>query len=256
MDKSVALAGMERRIKAILIDDEQSACDILSQLLMRFCKDVDIVDIQNNVEDGVKSIQAHNPDVVFLDIQMPKYAGFEIVNFFPTVNFEMIFVTAYDNYAVKAFELSAVDYLLKPIEIDKLVQAINRLQLRLEQNFLRSNYESLIDNLKQKELKRLVIPDNGNQKVIDIPSIVAIEASESYSIIHTVDHHFMVSKNLKHFERLLSENTNFFRSHKSWIINLTHISSYSKGKLEIRLDNRLYAKLSKFKKQAFEMQLN
>lgn len=247
---------METKIKAILIDDEQSACDILSQLLTRFCTDVEIVDVLHNVEDGVKSIQLHDPDVVFLDIQMPKYAGFEIVNFFPTVNFEMIFVTAYDNYAVKAFELSAVDYLLKPIEIDKLVQAIDRLRLRLEQTYIRSNYESLIDNLKQKELKRLVIPDNGNQKVIEIPSIIAIEASESYSIIHTLNQHYLVSKNLKHFERLLSENKNFFRSHKSWIINVSHISSYSKSKLEVSLDNRLHAKLSKFKKQAFETLLN
>lgn len=247
---------METKIRAILIDDEQSACDILTQLLTRFCKDVEIIAVLNNVEDGVRSIEFHAPDVVFLDIQMPQYAGFEIVNFFPTVNFEMIFVTAYDNYAVKAFELSAVDYLLKPIEIDKLVVAIDRLRAKLEQNYIRTNYESLIDNLRQKELKRIVIPDNGNQKVIEIASIVAIEASESYSVIHTENQHFMVSKNLKHFERLLSDNLNFFRAHKSWIISLSHISSYSKSKLEITLANRLAAKLSKFKKQEFESRVN
>lgn len=243
---------METKIKAVLIDDEQSACDILSQLLERFCKEIEVVGIAHNVEDGVVIINNLKPDVVFLDIQMPKYAGFEIVDFFPTVNFEMIFVTAYDNYAVKAFEISAVDYLLKPIEIDKLIQSIDRLKSRLNQVKSNVNYESLIDNLKQKELKRLVIPENGNQKIIEIASIQAIEASESYSIIHTDSQQHLVSKNLKHFERLLCDSPNFFRSHKSWIVNLKFLTSYSKGRLEIVINTKLNAKLSKFKKVEFE----
>lgn len=243
---------MERKIKAIIIDDEQSACDILSQLLLRFCPQIEVVAIENTVEAGVKEIEHFQPDVVFLDIQMPKYAGFEIVNFFPNINFELIFVTAYDNYAVKAFELSAVDYLLKPIEIDKLVLSVERLKARIEQQFIRSNYDSLIENLTQKELRRLVIPDNGNQKIIELINIVGIEASESYSIIHTQDQHFMVSKNLKHFERLLSDAPQFFRSHKSWLINVNFVTSYSKSKLELQLNGKIDAKLSKFKKIEFE----
>ncbi len=89
----------------------------------------------------------------------------------------------------------------------------------------------------------MVIPDNGNQKVIEILSIIAIEASESYSVIHTINHHFLVSKNLKHFELLLADNKNFFRSHKSWIINMSNITSYSKSKLELSIDGRIQAKL-------------
>ncbi len=247
---------MERKIRAIIIDDEQSACDILSQLILRFCPQVEVVAVENTVEAGVAEIERLHPDVVFLDIQMPKYAGFEIVNFFPTINFELIFVTAYDNYAVKAFELSAVDYLLKPIEIDKLTLSIDRLITRLDQQFIRSNYESLIENLTQKELKRLVIPDNGNQKIIELSHIVGIEASESYSIIHTETQHHMVSKNLKHFERLLTDSPYFFRSHKSWLINVNFVTSYSKSRLELQLNGRINAKLSKFKKTEFEMVIN
>jgi len=247
---------MEDKIRAIIIDDEQSACDILSQLLLRFCPQLEVVAKENTVESGVKEIERYQPDVVFLDIQMPKYAGFEIVNFFPNINFELIFVTVYDNYAVKAFELSAVDYLLKPIEIDKLVLSVERLKTRLDQQYIRSNYDSLIENLTQKELKRLVIPDNGNQKIIELVNIVGIEASESYSIIHTQDQHFMVSKNLKHFERLLSESPQFFRSHKSWLINVNFVTSYSKSKLELQLNGKIEAKLSKFKKTEFEAAIN
>ena len=246
---------MENPIKAIIIDDEQSACDILSQLLLRFCPNVAVVAIANDVESGVEHIKAHQPDVVFLDIQMPKYAGFEIVNFFQTVEFEMIFVTAYDNYAVKAFELSAVDYLLKPIEIEKLKLAVERLRERLKQKHLQSNYESLIDNLKQKGVKRLVIPMQGNQKIIEIADIIAIEANESYSVIHTSTEHFLVSKNLKHFERILSDTPSFIRSHKSWLINVEYLTSYSKSKLEILLGGKIIAKLSKLKKSDFEARI-
>lgn len=243
---------MNKNIRAIIIDDEQSACNILSQLLIRFCPDIIVVDIQNNVEDGVESIKSFQPDVVFLDIQMPKYAGFEIVSFFPEVNFEMIFVTAYDNYAVKAFELSAVDYLLKPIEIDKLQVAVERLRERIHNKSLRSNYDTLVENLKQKSVKRLVIPLQGDQKIVEISNIIAIEASESYSQIHTNTERILVSKNLKHFERALSDSSEFFRVHKSWLININAILGYSKGKHEIVLKGELTAKLSKLKKAAFE----
>lgn len=243
---------MNSQIKAIIIDDEQSACDILSQLLIRFCPDVTVIDILHNVEDGVKSIEKNNPDVVFLDIQMPKYAGYEIVKFFPEVNFEMIFVTAYDNYAVKAFEISAVDYLLKPIEIDKLKLAVERLKDRIQQKKIRSNYSSLVENLKEKQPKRIVIPLQGDQRIVEIEDIVAIEASESYSMIHTTNDNFLVSKNLKHFERILSEVPQFFRSHKSWLVNVNFLTSYSKSKLEINLNNKISAKLSKLKKGDFE----
>lgn len=246
---------MNNPIKALIIDDEQSACDILSQLLVRFCPNVEVIGVANNVEDGVALIKKNQPDVVFLDIQMPKYAGYEIVNFFPKVDFEMIFVTAFDNYAVKAFELSAVDYLLKPIEIDKLKQAVERLKDRIEQKKIRSSYSSLIDNLKEKELKRLVISTQNDQQVLEIKNIIAIEANESYSLIHTTQGEILVSKNLKHYERVLSDVSFFFRTHKSWMVNILFLTSYSKGKLEITLNKSITAKLSKLKKAEFEKRL-
>src|SRR3989338_4013155 len=115
------------KLKAILIDDEESARNVLSNLMARFCPEVNILQTCANVTEAIDAINTHQPDVVFLDIEMPNYSGFELVNFFEKVNFEIVFVTAYDKYAIKAFEVSAVDYLLKPIEIDRLKQAVERL---------------------------------------------------------------------------------------------------------------------------------
>ena len=114
------------KIKAILVDDEESARDVLENLLRRFCPEIDLLDKCNNVEQAVESIKQHKPNLVFLDIEMPNYAGYELVDFFTEIDFEIIFVTAYDQYAIKAFEVSAVDYLLKPIEIERLKESVSR----------------------------------------------------------------------------------------------------------------------------------
>jgi two-component system LytT family response regulator len=108
------------KIKAIIVDDEESARDVLQNLLLLFCPNVEVVAKCENVLKAVDAINKEQPDLVFLDIEMPNYAGYEIVNFFDKINFEIIFVTAYDQYAVRAFEVAAIDYLLKPIDIDRL----------------------------------------------------------------------------------------------------------------------------------------
>lgn len=240
------------KIRAVIIDDEQSACNILSQLLDRFCTQIEVVAMESDLPSGVASITEHKPDVVFLDIQMPKYSGFEIVNFFPTIDFEIIFVTAYDHYAVKAFDISAVDYLLKPIEIDKLKLAVAKLEKKMEGIALRNNYNLLLENLKEKKFKQLVIPHEGDYKALDLDEVIAIEAQESYSRIYTETKRYLISRNLKHFENTLSTTPSFFRTHKSWLINLKHINTYSKSKQEITLTNEIIAKLSKLKKASFE----
>ena len=120
-----------KKIRAILVDDEESARDVLENLLKRFCPEVELLAKCTNVEQAVASIRELQPDLVFLDIEMPNYAGYEIVKFFPEINFELIFVTAYDKYAIRAFEVSAVDYLLKPIDIDRLKNAVSRVMKQL-----------------------------------------------------------------------------------------------------------------------------
>lgn len=240
-------------LKAILVDDEESARNVLTNLLTRFCPQIEIIQSCTNVLSAVEAIKEHQPDVVFLDIEMPNYAGYELVSFFENVNFEIIFVTAYDKYAIKAFEISAVDYLLKPVEIDRLKQAVEKLTSKAELQSSSKNYNALKENLKSEHVSKLVVRKNDSQEVIAIEDIIAIEAQEAYSCIHTNSATHLMSKNLKHFETILEQNTSFFRSHKSWIINLNNVQSFSKTKLEIELNNNIVAKLSKYKKPDFEI---
>lgn len=240
------------KIKAILVDDEESARDVLENLLRRFCPEVELLDKCNNVEQAVKSIHLHQPNLVFLDIEMPNYAGYELVDFFTEVDFEIIFVTAYDQYAIKAFEVSAVDYLLKPIEIDRLKESVSRVSNKFDKQQNKVRIDHLKETLNNSTIQSILASKNGNQYIVNINDIIAIEAQESYSSIHTKTERYVMSKNLKHFERMLSEHSNFIRSHKSWIINVNYIEHYSKSDLVIKLESDILAKLSKYKKTEFE----
>jgi two-component system LytT family response regulator len=240
------------KIKAILVDDEEGARDVLENLLRRFCPEVELISKCENVLQAVEVIKTQQPDLVFLDIEMPNYSGFEIVTFFKEINFEIIFVTAYDQYAIRAFEVAAIDYLLKPIDIERLKNAVARVvqQRNIEQQ---SQRLSLLSNtLESKQLKNIVISDKGQQNIIAIDHIIAIEAQESYCTIHTSDNTFVASKNLRHFETVLENIPQFFRVHKSWLVNKDCIKHYSKSDLSIQLSNGLTTKLSKYKKAEFE----
>lgn len=246
---------MTSKIKTIIVDDEESARDVIKNLLVRFCPDIEIVDICKSVPEAVESIKIHKPQLVFLDIEMPNYAGFEIVNFFEEVNFEIVFLTAYEQYAIKAFEISAIDYLLKPVEIDRLKKAVEKVKLQVVSKIQKERLELLTETISSKKIKNLVIQDRGEQIVCPLEDVIAFEAQESYCMVHTTTKKYIQSKNLKHFENLLDENQKFMRIHKSWIINKKHILKYSKSELNIYLNNSLVAKLSKYKKQEFELEI-
>lgn len=240
------------KIKAILVDDEESSRDVLENLLLLFCEDVDVVDKCKSVLEAVESIKNNQPDVVFLDIEMPQYAGYEIVNFIEDVNFDIIFVTAYDQYAIRAFEVAAIDYLLKPVDIDRLKSAVERVRLKRNKEHQLERLSLLKDSIENKEIKSLLIYDKSQQHVLPFDSIIAIEAQESYCVIHTKEKTYVVSKNLRHFEKTLEGIDRFFRVHRSWIINKDHLLNYSKTDLTIHLSNDLTTKLSKYRKVEFE----
>lgn len=245
------------QLKALIVDDEEAARNVIGRLLERNCADIQIIGTAQDIPSAVELIKTHQPNVVFLDVQMPQYAGYEIVDFFERIDFEIIFVTAYDQYAIKAFELSAVDYLVKPISRNRLIEAVEKLQQRVHEKNAAIKFQLLKDSMQQKTFEHIVISELGNQRIVKIAEIVAIEANGAYSEIHlSGGRKIMVSKNLKQLETMLPDDALFFRSHKSWIIHLEHMLNYSKSTLEIELKGNFIAKLSKYKKVDFEELLN
>jgi two-component system, LytTR family, response regulator len=241
------------RIKAIITDDEAAARNVLSQLLKMEFSNLEIVALCSDVAQTVEAIKELKPDVVFLDVQMPSFAGYEIIDFFEEINFEIIFVTAFDHYAIKAFELNAIDYLVKPINRKRLAKAVEKLSMKLIEKKTIEQFHLLKNSFTQKNLEHIIINEIGKQTIIQFSDIIAVEADGAYTIFHLLnDKPYTVTKNMKHFENLLPENSTFFRTHRSWIINLIYINYYSKLKLEICLRNEINAKLSKYRKADFE----
>ncbi|MBL4705451.1 MAG: response regulator transcription factor [Flavobacteriales bacterium] len=232
-------------MKIVIIDDELSAREILASLLERYHAEHEVVGIYESLPDSIAGIKETNPDLVFLDIEMPEYAGYEIVNFFDEINFEIVFTTAYSQYALKAFEVAAIDYLLKPIEIDRLADSISRVEklVRTDQDNLKLN--ELATLLKKPEHKISYI-DKGYRAYVSISEIVALEAQRAYTKVHTKEgDSILISKNIRQFENELKDHSHFFRTHRSWIVNLNELEKLSKTKLEVHLTNNTIAKLSK-----------
>ena len=245
-----------KSINAILVDDEPRARRVLGSLLGKSLKDICIVAECNSVQSAVKKIVELKPDVVFLDVQMPYYAGYEIVNFFEEINFEIIFVTAYEDYVMKAFELCAIDYLVKPVDRDRLDEALKKLDTRLEEKNKLLKYETLLNTMNSKQHSQIVIPELGNRRVLDLDKVIAIEADGAYSIFHLLNvKPLLVSKNLKYFENVLPKSGHFFRSHRGWIINLKLIKTINKTSGEIQLKQNIKAKLSRSRYSEFELAL-
>ena len=236
-------------LKVIIIDDEPSARENLSLLLNRFVPNVIELGRFDNLLDGVEFIKNHTVDLVFLDVDMPNYAGYEIVNFIDLVDFEIIFITAYDKYAVKAFELSATDYLLKPINFQRLKNAVKKVE---------NNFQLLKDSKQLEQVTQTISPNFKNKikifnKFIAPTSIIAIEAHGAYSKLYFDDQsQHLVSKSLAQLERMLGEHEFFFRSHKSWLINLNQVLKLNNSGYTIELNNMVLAKVSRYKSQEFK----
>lgn len=242
------------QINAILIDDEQSARNVLTNLLERTASNINIIATCNDLESGVTQIKKLKPKVVFLDVQMPNYAGYEIVNFFDKIDFEIVFVTAYDQYAIKAFELNAIDYLVKPIDRKKLAVTLEKIENKLSKQAALIDYQNLLKTIKDKNYKKIIIPELGNRRIVNIDDIIALEADGAYSKIYLKDNKTITtSKNLKYFENVFPKDATFFRSHRAWIINLIHIENLNKTAQNITLANgTVKAKISRSRIGHFE----
>jgi len=211
-------------LKTIIIEDEPAAAHLLEEMLKDIEPKVEVMEKCSNLPQGVKSIKRHSPDIVFLDIELPVYSGLQLLEFFnpEEITFQIIFTTAYNEYAMKAFEMSAVDYLLKPLQEEKLNAAIQRVYMKQAPTSVEL-LPALKENLQPNNYKKIVVPVASGFDIINLADICYFKAEGSYTNIFFCDTaSLLVSKNLKHFEFILSGITHFVRIHRSYIANLNY----------------------------------
>jgi two-component system, LytTR family, response regulator len=220
-------------ITTIIIDDEQHCINRLTNLLKEnYSSSINLLGTFNNIEDGFKAINAMHPQLIFLDVQIHDKTGFDLLKQISKVDFDVIFTTAYEKYAVQAFKFSAIDYLLKPIAADDLEEAINKVKIKFSKNDVSHKLDSLFHNLKniQGVSKKICVPVVTGIVFLDIVDIIRCESDVNYTTIFLKDKQkLVVAKTLKEFEEMLTEY-NFFRVHNSHLINLNYIKSFNKGK--------------------------
>jgi len=215
--------------KAIVIDDEKRARTLLKGMIDVLSLDVQVVELCEDLPDGVKAIRKHKPDLIFLDIEMPGHSGLELLDFFDEqeINFSIIFTTAYNQYAVQAFKLSAIDYLLKPIAVNELEDTIQRFKQKKQDL---SSFSMLKENLFQSTLSKIAISTVNAIKFIETNSILFMKADGAYTQIYLQDDTVITSsKSLKYYEDVLEYMPNFMRCHKSYLINLNFVTEYIKS---------------------------
>lgn len=240
-------------ITAIIIDDEAKGRLALREKLSAYCTQIKVLAEAANGAEALLLIQHHQPQLIFLDIEMPRMNGFEMLNELPEKNFHIIFTTAYDQYAIKAIKYAAFDYLLKPIDIEELKTAISKLDSK-QSNETKKQVELLQQNIQhpKKQLHKLAIPTIEGLLFYDINDIIHLEANSNYTNIYFTNKiKVIASKTLKEFEELLPEDI-FFRTHHSHLINLHYIKRYIKGDGgQIELQNGTYVDVSRRKKEEF-----
>ncbi len=244
------------KYSAVIVDDESAARNVLQNLLILSHSEIEVVAACPNLPEAVLSIRAKKPDIVFLDVEMPQFAGYEIVNFFDEIDFQIVFVTAYDKYALKAFELNAVDYLLKPIQRSRLAETVDRLKQRVDEERTLIDYKSVVSQLKSEKSPVITFAESGKKHLVKTVDIMAISAQGAYCDIYLKNgDKLVVSKNIGSMETELAVDTALCRTHKSWIINVREVVSVQKTKETILLHGGILAKLSRFKKDVFQKAL-
>lgn len=215
-------------IRAIIVEDEKMSRETLRRMIEKYCPQVEIVSEADGYRAGAEAIRQFDPDVVFLDIQMPDGSGFRLLEEFDEVNFEVIFTTAFDQFAIKAIKFSALDYLLKPIIPQELVNAIEKVEQKRMEARKSKNIEVFLENMKNKDEgnQKIVLSTSDKIHVIQVDEIIRCESDNYYTqFFFTNGKRLIVSKTLKENEEMLSQH-NFIRPHKSHLINVKYIKSF------------------------------
>lgn len=216
-------------IKAVIIEDELNSRELLHQMLTNYCEGVIIVGMADDIKSGINIIQEKNPDIVFLDIEMPGGTGFDILDCFKNHNFKLVFVTGYQEYAIKAIKYAAFDFILKPINLEELRQTIKRIK---SYPFPNQNLQFLKDNMTNQpdRLNQFIISDNKKYSIVQFNDIILLEAERNYVTFHLSNHvKHMVTNSLNYYEELLPADC-FFRVHRSYIINCKKVVQIDSGR--------------------------
>ena len=216
-------------IKAIIVDDEPYSCESLVTLLERYCPAVKVADICYSGEVALSAIKEQQPQIVFLDIEMPRMNGFEMLEKLPEINFQIIFTTSYDQYAIKAIRFSALDYLLKPVDREELQKAVQKVTQRSHQS-LPQQFELLLQKIHHpSSIQKIALPTMEGLQMVPVDSIISCSSDSNYTVF-LLKHKkkIIASRTLKEIEEMLEEYS-FLRVHHSYIVNLNEVNKYIKG---------------------------
>jgi two-component system LytT family response regulator len=246
-------------IKTLIIEDEQKSREMLAAIIQKNCPELQIVGLAENVKEGVRLIQENNPELVFLDISMPDGSGFDLLEQVPGHRFELIFATASDQHAIRAIKYSACDYLLKPIDIEELKVAVEKVISKKKVAPNMENLQFLIQHLKRADenFQKITLPTGNAYEIVNVKDIIRCEADGSYTIFYLTDKRkLMISAGLKHYEELLPESE-FIRVHHHHLINMNHVVRFLKedGGYAVMSDGSKI-EISRRKKEAFMEKLN
>ena len=240
------------KIKAIIVDDELHSLQTTEILVRKYCPEAEIIGLAETPEKGIELIDSLKPNLVFLDIAMPVMNGFEMLQHVTHHDFEIIFTTAYDEYAIKAFKVNAIDYLLKPIDVAELCEAENKAKNKFDKNEDYNKIEKLLKIFGKPTIKKekVALPIDGKIQMIPFASIIYCESESNYTYIYLADNKkVLLSKTLKDIEKLL-DHPDFFRVQNSFLVNLNHIKEYIRGEGgELIMSNGDEVRVSRNKKE-------
>ncbi|MDI9312856.1 MAG: LytTR family DNA-binding domain-containing protein [Limnohabitans sp.] len=240
-------------MRVVIIDDENKARSVLKSILVEYCSDVEQIFEADNLLSGIEILKKETIDVLFLDIEMPQHSGLELFDFIPveSVNFEIIFTTAYSEYAIKAFEFSAIDYLLKPLRPNKVKEALIKAQKSLTQNQLQQRLLELKNSLASDKFSKLALPVEDGILFVKLEEIFVLEAEGMYTNFHlTQNRKILISKPMKFFSDLLESKDLFYKPHRSYLVNLKYLQKVVKKEgTYIEMENNMRIPVSKEKKE-------
>lgn len=222
-------------LRALIVEDELNSQELLKEIIEEYCEGVTVVDMAQGVKEALTKIEQHRPDLLLLDIELADGDGFQVLEQAGDLDFDVIFTTAYDQYAIKAFKFAATDYILKPVDIEEMQEAVKRIvEKRKNPEVGPSNdqLQTLINNIRnlQQPFKRIVLPTTNGFTVVDPKDIIRCESDRNYTFIFLTDgRKILVSRTIKEYDEMLRDY-NFFRIHQSHLINLAFLKNYTRGR--------------------------